>query len=123
MHPGMYDPRIYLFLDKSAYLPFVVLMPTKCNIGTLNTYTFLLCVACAVVMLVSILLHGWDRANLFGGPSVCEFWRMYALWTPDIIFHAEVQRLFMPIFLHGHMLHLIINLLGTLQLGLNAELH
>jgi hypothetical protein len=48
---------------------------------------------------------------------------MYALWTPDIIFHAEVQRLFMPIFLHGHMLHLIINLLGTLQLGLNAELN
>jgi membrane associated rhomboid family serine protease len=48
---------------------------------------------------------------------------MYALWTPDIIIHAEVQRLFMPIFLHGHMLHLIINLLGTLQLGLNAELN
>ena len=35
----------------------------------------------------------------------------------------EAKKKHMPILLHGHMLHLIMNLLGTLNVGLNAELN
>ena len=55
------------------------------------------------------------------GPSLCTLMRMQARLTCAIVNHGQVWRLIVPIFLHGGVLHLVLNVWSQLAVGIMSE--
>jgi len=87
------------------------------------TFIFVTCVVHIILFAIELGVYGIAplSENELIGPSACALYKMGAKWTPDIVIRGEVWRLFSPIFLHGGIVHIILNLFAQLTVGFQCE--
>jgi len=88
-------------------------------------FTLFTVLACVGVFLWEIYLNNWKlespTVNPLYGPSQATLLQAGAKRTDLIVDKGEWWRLFMPVYLHGGIIHLVVNLVGLYQLGTNLE--
>ena len=88
-------------------------------------FTYLTATACLVVFAWEMYLNDWtfasQQSNPLYGPSQATLLRAGAKRTDLIVEKGEWWRLFVPVYLHGGIIHLVVNMFGLLQLGRNLE--
>mmetsp|Transcript_60015 Transcript_60015/g.159513 ORF Transcript_60015/g.159513 Transcript_60015/m.159513 type:complete len:421 (+) Transcript_60015:123-1385(+) len=88
--------------------------------------TFIVIVSCIDVIMFFIEIAVNDgfsspNDNPLIGPSYCAFQRMQARISSAIVYHKQVWRLVVPIFLHGGVVHLFVNVYSQLGVGVGDE--
>jgi membrane associated rhomboid family serine protease len=76
-----------------------------------------------IIFIVAISLHGIDSLsnNWMIGPNSSTLIRMGAKDAYMMRYKAHVERFFSPIFLHSGIIHIVVNLIIQLRMGLYLE--
>ena len=88
-------------------------------------FTMFTATACVGIFIWEIYLNNWKleppEINPLFGPSQETLLHAGAKRTDLIVNKGEWWRLFVPVYLHGGIIHLVVNLVGLCQLGSNLE--
>lgn len=92
--------------NKTLYTPYV---------------SYLLTIVFIIVFIIEMWQAGWIfeelKENPLAGPNVNVLYKVYAKYYPSIVYDLEYQRLVVPNFLHGGIIHLIMNCLSFFALA------
>jgi membrane associated rhomboid family serine protease len=82
---------------------------------------FILAVFQTILVIISIALHGFSSSNSMWGPSPSTLNTLQGKNSAQIVYNYQLWRLVTPIALHAGLLHLAMNMLIQLRLGVLLE--
>merc|ERR1712226_610845 len=89
-------------------------------------FTYAVIVICIGVFILEMGFNHWKfepfEVNPLYGPSVKTLDKMGAKNTKKIINSSQIQRLFIPMWLHGGLIHLCFNMFGFYNLSKTLEI-
>ena len=86
-----------------------------------NIFTYLIIAICAVMFVVTAYLDGFNLSNIWSGFSASILRKIGANYGPLLKDSHEIWRLFTYMFLHGSIIHILVNMYSLIAIGNQIE--
>ncbi|MBQ4032083.1 MAG: rhomboid family intramembrane serine protease [Bacilli bacterium] len=86
-----------------------------------NIFTYLIIAICAVMFVLTSYVDGFNLANVWNGFSADVLIKMGANYAPLLKNSHEIWRLITYMFLHGSIIHILVNMYSLVALGNQIE--
>ena len=86
-----------------------------------NIFTYLIIAICAVMFVVTAYLDGFNLSNIWSGFTASILRKIGANYGPLLKDSHEIWRLFTYMFLHGSIIHILVNMYSLIAIGNQIE--
>ncbi len=86
-----------------------------------NIFTYLIIAICAVMFVVTAYLDGFNLSNIWSGFNASILRKIGANYGPLLKDSHEIWRLFTYMFLHGSIIHILVNMYSLIAIGNQIE--
>ena len=86
-----------------------------------NIFTYLIITICAVMFVLTSYVDGFSLSNIWNGFDAALLRKMGANYAPLLKDSHEIWRLFSYMFLHGSIIHILVNMYSLIALANQIE--